>query len=140
MPKTKRKSIAKGAPRRRGSRGDRPLSNDPPANDEVFRSAKSLRKKPVRDSIDRVIAECDKVDAALIGLTQLQEMPPLTIKQVEMGSGGAGAKRGWAVVSADPGKPLTERQAKGIIEAMQSRGVPAPIQGSSQVVDGRDVA
>ncbi len=78
----------------------------------------------VHASIDRVIAECDKVDAALLEFTR-QDMPPLTIKELD--AAGAGATRGWAVVSADVQKPLTEPQARAILAALQL-GTPAAIR------------
>ncbi len=86
----------------------------------------AVPKHRVHDSINLVLAECDKVDAALIGITQDHLMPPLTIKAVEMADGGGGAKRGWAIVSADPQKPLTERQAKEIVAAMQPSRTAVP--------------
>lgn len=89
------------------------------------RQSRSLPKRRMRDSIDRVIAECDKVDAALFEITQNQELPPLTIQGLEIGNGGA--ERGWAVVSADPQRPLTEKQAKDIVVAMQPPGLVARI-------------
>jgi len=73
----------------------------------------------VHDSINRVIAECDKVDAALIEMTR-HDMPSLTIKELELADNGSGVTRGWAVVSADPQKPLTEWQARDIVAAMLS--------------------
>jgi hypothetical protein len=81
----------------------------------------------VRESVDRVMAECDKVDAALFEMsraTQVEDLPLLTIEEIAT---EGGTNRGWAVVSADPQRPLTEMQAKAIIAAMQSRGTPAPI-------------
>ena len=79
----------------------------------------------VHDSINRVIAECDKVDAALLAFTR-QDMPPLAIKRLD--AAGAEASGGWAVVSADLERPLTEWQARAIVAAVQSRRTPAPIR------------
>ena len=75
----------------------------------------------VHDSIDLVLAECDKVDAVLSELAWDDDMPPLTIKQVETADG-------WAVVSADPQKPLTENEAKRIVAAMRQPRPSAPIR------------
>ncbi len=113
-------------PRHRNSRDDRPLSFDLPAKDDMTEQIGAVPKHRVHDSINLVLAECDKVDAALIGITQDHQMPPLTIKAVEMADGGGGAKRGWAIVSADPQKPLTERQAKEIVAAMQPSRTAVP--------------
>jgi hypothetical protein len=79
----------------------------------------ALSDRCVHDSISRVIAECDKVDAALIEMTR-QDMPSLAIKELEVADSASGVKRAWAVVSADPQKPLTEWQAKDIVAAMRS--------------------
>jgi len=85
-------------------------------------------KQGVRESIDRVIAECDRVDAVLFEITrtaQNDDMPPLTIQMVELGD-EAGATGGWAVVSSDPHRPLTEEQARDIVAAMESAGTKTP--------------
>jgi hypothetical protein len=123
MKKAKRKSSVKRRRVVRNSAVVQPLSFDPPSGDDMPRQTKSLPKRRMRDSIDRVIAECDKVDAALFEITQNQEMPPLTIRELDVGEGGA--ERGWAVVSADPQRPLTEKQAKEIVAAMQPPGLVA---------------
>ena len=84
----------------------------------------------MRESVDRVMAECDKVDAALFEMTratQVEGLPPLTIEEIDTGDREGATERGWAVVSADPRRPLSETQAKEIIAAMQSRGTPAPV-------------
>jgi hypothetical protein len=81
----------------------------------------------MHDSINLVLAECDKVDAALIEITQDHDMPPLAIKQVETGGDGGVAKIGWAVVSGDPQRPLTERDAKNIVAAMRRPAGPAGV-------------
>jgi hypothetical protein len=104
------------------------LSFDLPAKDGMTEQIGAAPKHRVHDSINLVLAECDKVDAALIEITQNHEMPPLTIKEVETADDGGGAKKGWAVVSADPQKPLTERQAKDIVAAMRPSRMPAPIR------------
>lgn len=130
--KTKRKSPVSRRGRLRNAGGDRALSVDPPAKEDMSKQAKPPKPAPgqrVRESVDRVMAECDKVDTALFEMTratQVEDMPPLTIKETDTGDGG-GPKRGWAIVSADPQRPLTEMQAKEIIAAMRSRGTPAPI-------------
>jgi hypothetical protein len=89
---------------------------------------KSAAKQRVRASIDRVIAECDKVAAALIEMTrgtQHQDMPPLAIREIGTGDCEA-VTRVWAVVSDDPQRPLTERQARDIVAAVRSLATPAP--------------
>jgi hypothetical protein len=49
----------------------------------------------VHDSINLVLAECDKVDAVLIELGRNDDMPPLTLKQVETeGDGGVTKQAG----------------------------------------------
>jgi hypothetical protein len=123
--KTRPKSHVK---RRRNPRGDRPLSFDRAARDGMTEQIGAAPKHRVHDSINLVLAECDKVDAALIEITQNHEIPPLTIKEVETADDGGTVKRGWAVVSADPQKPLTERQAKDIVAAMRPSRMPAPIR------------
>jgi hypothetical protein len=45
-------------------------------------------------------------------------MPPLTTREVETGWGGGGPERGWAIVSDDPRRPLTEEQALRILTAL----------------------
>lgn len=130
--KTKRNSPVSRRDRNAG--GDRALSFDPPAKDDmpkqVKRASKPAPGQRVRESVDRVMADCDKVDAALFEMTrvtQVEDLPPLTIEEIDTGDAEGGTNRGWAVVSADPQHPLTEMQAKEIIAAMQSRGTPAPI-------------
>lgn len=95
------------------------------------RKTEAAPRQGVRDSIDRVIAECDRVDAVLIEITRTaqndeNDMPPLTIQMLEL-DGEAGTKRGWAVVSADPHRPLTEQQANDIVAAMKSLETNPPI-------------
>jgi hypothetical protein len=103
------------------------LSFDPPAKNDMPQEIVAAPKHPVHDSIDRVIAECDKVDAALTEFTR-QDMPPLAVKELKPSDDGAEATRGWAVVSADLQKPLTEWQARAIMAAMQSPRTPVPIR------------
>ncbi len=117
--------VKRGQPSR-NPRGDRSLSLDPPAKDDMPRQTAAAPRHRVHDSIDRVIAGCDRVDAALVELAQ-QDMPPLAIRELAAADGGAGATRGWAVVSADLRKPLTQWQARAIVAAMQSPRTPAPI-------------
>jgi hypothetical protein len=105
----------------------RPQKDDMPK--QVKQAPEPAPGQRVRESVDRVMAECDKVDAALFEMTratQVEDLPPLTIEEIDAGDGEGGTKRGWAVVSADPERPLTETQAKEII-AVMSRGTPAPI-------------
>jgi hypothetical protein len=130
--KTKRNLPVRRRVRNAGA--DRVLSLYTPAKDDmpnqVKRAPKPAPGQRVRESVDRVMAECDKVDAALFEMaraTQVEDLPPLTIEEIDTGDGEGGTNRGWAVVSADPQRPLTETQAKEIIAAMQSRGTPAPI-------------
>lgn len=138
--KTKRGSPVGG--RVRNADDDRALSFDPPTKDEMPKKAdkpadKQAKRSPkpapgqrVRESVDRVMAECDKVDAALFEMaraTQVEDMPlrdvpPLTIKEIDTADGEGGTTRSFAVVSADPQRPLTEVQAKQIIAAIQSHG------------------
>lgn len=142
MAKTKRKSTKRKSPtksdgRGRNARPDQTLSSDPVAKNDMPKRTKRTPKARAPAGIDRVIAECDKVDAALDAVTaalnelartgQGQLMPPLTIKEVAMGDGLADDQRGWAVVSGDPQMPLTEKQAREIVAAMQSLGTLAPI-------------
>ncbi len=124
--KTTRKSPVKRPRNGRNRDADRPLSFDPPPNDDMSQQAVAAPRHRVHDSIDRVIAECDKVDAALTEFAR-QDMPPLMIKELTPAAGGAGATRGWAVMSADLQRPLTEWQARAIVTAMQSPREPAPI-------------
>lgn len=131
MKKTKRKSAAKSAVKtagrgRNAGRGE-VLSSGSPAKKAMRKKTQTAPKQGVRESIDRVIAECDRVDAVLFEITrtaQNDDMPPLTIQMV-LGD-EAGATGGWAVVSADPHRPLTEEQAKDIVAAMESAGTKAP--------------
>jgi len=93
------------------------------------KQGKSAAKQRIRASIDRVIAECDKVDAALIEMTRgtpQRDVPPLAIREIDTGDGEAGTARGWAVVSDDPQHPLSEQQARDIVAAMRSFATPAP--------------
>jgi len=125
----KRKSPARRPQRGRNGADDQALSSDPPAQDLMPEQAKAAPRHRVRASIDRVMAECDKVDALLIGITRPTpglDLPPLTIKEIETDDGEGGTARAWAVVSGDPRKPLTEAQAKEIAAALQSRSAPAP--------------
>jgi len=132
--KTKRKSPASRPRRGRNSANDQALSLDPPAKEIMPEQAKAdpphpvpAPPHPVRASIDRVMAECDKVDALLIGITRPTpglDLPPLTIKEIDIEDGEGGTRRDWAVVSGNPQKPLTEAQAKEIVEALQSRSAP----------------
>lgn len=132
MKKTKRKSAAKSAVKtggrgRNAGRG-KVLSSGPPAKKAMRKKTQAAPKQGVRESIDRVIAECDRVDAVLFEITrtaQDDDMPPLTIQMVELGD-EAGATTGWAVVSADPHRPLTEEQARDIVAAMESAGTKTP--------------
>jgi hypothetical protein len=132
MKKTKRKSAAKSAVKtggrgRNAGRGE-VLSSGPPAKKVMRKKTQTAPKQGVRESIDRVIAECDRVDAVLFEITrtaQDDDMPPLTIRMVELGD-EAGATTGWAVVSADPRRPLTEEQARDIVAAMESAGTKTP--------------
>jgi hypothetical protein len=131
MKKTKRKSAAKSAAKtggrgRNAGRG-KVLSPGPPAKKAMRKKTQTAPKQGVRESIDRVIAECDRVDAVLFEITrtaQNDDMPPLTIQMV-LGD-EADATGGWAVVSADPHRPLTEEQARDIVAAMESAGTKAP--------------
>jgi hypothetical protein len=128
--KTKAKATAKSAGKRRRTGGnpggDGSLSFDPPAQDDMSQQSAATSKHRVHDSINRVMAECDKVDAALVEFTR-QDMPPLAIKDLKGAGGGAEATSGWAVVSADAQRPLTEWQAKAIVAAMQSPGAPVQV-------------
>ena len=131
MKKTKRKSAAKSAVKtagrgRNAGRGE-VLSSGSPAKKAMRKKTQTAPKQGVRESIDRVIAECDRVDAVLFEITrtaQNDDMPPLTIQMV-LGD-EAGATGGWAVVSADPHRPLTQDQARDIVAAMESAGTKAP--------------
>ena len=134
---TKRKSPAKNGGRGRNVRPDRTLSSDPVTKNGMRKRTKRTPKDRAPAGIDRVIAECAKVDAALdkvaAALIELertghdQVMPPLTIREVATGDGLAGETRGWAVVSGDPQIPLTEKQAREIVAAMQTLGTLASI-------------
>jgi len=132
MKKTKRKPAAKSAAKtggrgRNAGRGE-VLSSGPPAKKAMRKKTQTAPKQGVRESIDRVIAECDRVDAVLFEITrtaQNDDMPPLTIQMVELGD-EAGATGGWAVVSSDPHRPLTEEQARDIVAAMDSAGTKTP--------------
>ena len=95
----------------RGRRGDQATKKAP-------------KQKRVHASINRVMAECDKVDAVLLAIMRPAGLPPLTVIEMETGYG----ERTWAVVSGDPQKPLTEKQAKEIVAAMRPPGPPAPIR------------
>ena len=120
--KTKPRSPAKGR-RERNSGTDRPLSFVPGSEDDMRDQAVASSNRLVHDSINRVVAECDKVDAALIEMTRQetrQDMPSLAIKELDAADSGSAVQRGWAVVSADPHKPLTEWQAREIVAAMRS--------------------
>ena len=133
MKKTKRKSAAKSAVKtggrgRNAGRGE-VLSSGPPAKKAMRKKTQTAPKQGVRESIDRVIAECDRVDAVLFEITrtaQNDDMPPLTIQMLELGGDEAAATTGWAVVSADPHRPLTEEQARDIVAAMESAGTKTP--------------
>jgi hypothetical protein len=114
-------------PRHRNPRGDQPLSFDLPAKDDTTVQTDATPKHLVHDSINLVLAECDKVDAALTEITQDHDMPPLAIKQVATAGEAGVAKTGWAVVSGDPRRPLTESDAKRIVAAMRRPGTSAPI-------------
>lgn len=116
--KTKPKSLVKGR-RERNPSADQRLSFDPPAKNDMPGQTVASPSSHVHESINRVMAECDKVDAALIEMTR-QDMPSLAIKELAAAGSGNGVKRGWAVVSADPQKPLTEWQARDIVAAMRS--------------------
>jgi hypothetical protein len=142
MKKTKRKTAVKSAVKtgergRNAGRGQ-VLSSGPPAKKAMRtqiqratrKKTETAPKQGVRESIDRVIAECDRVDAALIEITRAaqndgDDMPPLAIRMVELGR-DAGATSGWAVVSGDPSRPLTEQQARDIVAAMKSIETNAP--------------
>src|SRR5262249_23772773 len=91
----------------------------------ISMQAAASSKYRVYDSIDRVIAECDRIDAALLQLTQDHETPPLTVKEIAVADGGGSGRRAWAIVSADPQRPLTEWEAKDIVGAMQRPRTPA---------------
>lgn len=117
--KTTRRSAAKRRPDRNAP-GDQPLSFGRPAKDEMTVQTAPAAPHPVHDSINLVLAECDKVAAALIELTRDEGMPPLATRQVETA--------GWAVVSADPQRPLTESEAQRIVAAMRQPGTPAPVR------------
>ncbi len=125
--KTTRKSPVKRPRNGRNRDADRPLSFDPPPNDDMSQQAVAAPRHRVHDSIDRVIAECDKVDAALIELTR-DDMPLLTIRQLKAADSDAAAPGGWVVASADSQKPLTEWQARAIVAAMQSPRAPGPMR------------
>jgi hypothetical protein len=128
--KGKTKSTSRPLVKRRGNRSSRdgqPLSFDLTAKDDMTVQTAAAPKQLVHDSINLVLAECDKVDAALVEITQDHNMPPLTIKQLEMANDGRIAKIGWAVVSADPHRPLTESDAKHIVAAMRRPRTSAPI-------------
>ena len=142
MAKTKRKSTKRKSPTKndgpgRNARRDRTLSSGPVAKNDMRKRTKRTPKERAPAGIDRVIAECDKVNAALDKVAaaliefertgQDQVMPPLTIKEVAAGDGLAGEKTGWAVVSADPQIPLTEKQAREIVATMRSLGTPIGI-------------
>ena len=116
--KTKPKSRVKGR-RDRNPRADGLLSFVPEAKDDMPDQTVMSSNRLVHDSINRVVAECDKVDAALLEMTR-QDMPSLAIKELDAADDGSGVTRGWAVVSADPQKPLTEWQARDIVAAMRS--------------------
>lgn len=47
-----------------------------------------------------------------------EPLPPLTTMEVETGFGDSGPERGWAVVSDDPRRPLTEKQAQRLLAAL----------------------
>lgn len=69
----------------------------------------------IKTTIDQVIADCDWIDRQTSRMIQFQnqdsrDLPPLTVMKVETGYGN-----GWAVVSDDPERPLTERQAESIL-------------------------
>jgi hypothetical protein len=139
------KSPAKSRRRQRNAGGDQTLSSDPIAKNAMRKRTKRTPKEPAPQpaqapapaGTDRVIAECNNVDAALdrvaaalIELTRTeraQDLPPLTITEVDIANGQAGGQRGWAVVSDDPQMPLTEAQAREIVAAMQSLLAPATI-------------
>ena len=136
------KSPAKDGGRRRNAAGDPALSSDSVAKNAMRKRTKRAQQEPAQQlaqqppsaGTDRVIAEWDKVDAALnkvaaavTALTraeQDQALPPLTIKDL---AGGDGLTGGWAVVSGDPQMPLTEQQARDIVATMRSLHAPASI-------------
>jgi hypothetical protein len=140
------KSPAKSAGRRRNAGGAQALSSDVIAKNAMRKRTKRTPQEPAQQpaqapapaGTDRLIAESgkveaalDKVAAALIELRQtgqVQDMPPLTIQEIEATDGGGGGQRGWAVVSRDPQTPLTERQAREIVAAVQSLRPPASIR------------
>jgi hypothetical protein len=124
--KATRRSTAKRR-RDRNTPGDQPLSFDLPAKDAMTAETGAAAKHPVHDSIDLVLAECDKVAAVLTELARDEGMPPLTIKPVETADHTGAAKAGWAVVSVDPHRPLTEGEAKRIVAAMGEPRTSAPI-------------
>ncbi len=122
--KTKTKSLVKRRRRQRNPSGDRPLSFNSSAQDDMPNQTDASSNLRVHDSINRVLAECDKVAAALIEMRH-HDLPPLTVKEVDVAEGGRAVKRVWAVVSADPHRPLTEWQAKDIVAALRSTGTNA---------------
>jgi hypothetical protein len=129
--KTKTRGKTKTAPKslvkRRNPPGAQPLSFALPAKDDMTVQTGAAPRHLVHDSINLVLAECDKVDAALIGITQDHKMPPLAIMQVATTDSGGAAKTGWAVVSGDPQRPLTESDAKRIVAAMRRLRTSAPM-------------
>jgi len=125
--KTTPKSLVKRR-RLRNPRDDQPLSFALPPKDDMTMQTGAAPKHLVHDSINLVLAECDKVDAVLIEIAQDHDMPPLTIRQVETAEGGGVTRNGWAVVSGDPQRPLSEMDAKRIVAAMRRPRTPAPIR------------
>ena len=83
-------------------------------------------KHRVHDSINLVLAECDKVDAVLIEIAQDHDMPQLAVKQVAVGDDAGGLTTGWAIVSGDPRRPLTESDARHVVAAMERLRTSAP--------------
>jgi hypothetical protein len=139
------KSPAKNRKRQRNAGGDQALSSAASVKNAMRKRTRKTPQEPAPQpaqasapsGIDRLIAESDKVDAALdkvaaavIALTrtgQAPHIPPLTIKQIETTDGQTDGQTGWAVVSGDPQMPLTETQAREIVATMQSLHAPAPI-------------
>ena len=129
--KTRPKSLVKRR-RLRDPRDGQPLSFDLPAKDGMTVQTGAAPRHLVHDSINLVLAECDKVDAALIEVTQDHDLPPLAIKRVETADGGGLAKMGWAVVSGDPQRPLSEMDARRIVAAMRRPRMSAPIRFAAE--------
>ena len=121
------KSVVKRR-RPRNLQRDQPLSFDLPSKDDVTVQAGAAPNQLVHDSINLVLAECDKVAAALIEITQDYDLPPLTIRPVDTRDDSSVANTGWAVVSDDPQRPLTETEARTIVAAMRWPRTSAPLR------------